>query len=40
MGTLTDRENAILQLAVGTYKYPAARERAAQEQFQLTGVHF
>ena len=40
MGTLTDREKGILKLAVADYKYPAARERQAMEDFQLGPVHF
>lgn len=40
MGTLTDREKGILRLAAATYKYPAARERQAAEEFQLTPVRF
>ena len=40
MGTLTEREKGILRLAVAPYKYPAARERQAAEEFQLTPVRF
>ena len=40
MGTLTDREKGILTLAVAPYKYPAARERKATDQFGLSPVHF
>jgi len=40
MGTLTDREKGILKLAVADYRYPAARERQAMEEFQLGPVHF
>lgn len=40
MDTLTDREKGILRLAVASYKYPAARERQAMEEFQLGPVNF
>lgn len=40
MDTLTDRDKGILKLAVAPYKYPAARERQAQEEFELSAVNF
>ena len=40
MGTLTDRDKRILKLAVAPYKYPAARERQAFEEFKLSPVNF
>lgn len=40
MDTLTDRDKGILKLAVASYKYPAARERQAVEEFQLSPVNF
>lgn len=38
--TLTDRDKAILRLAVDTYRYPAARERQAAQQFGLSPIHY
>lgn len=38
--TLTDREKDMLRLAVETYRYPAARERAATELFGLSPVNY
>lgn len=40
MATLTDRDKAILRLAVAPFKYPAARERQAREHFDLSGTRF
>lgn len=40
MDTLTGRDKAILELAAAPFKYPAARERRAREEFALSGVRF
>lgn len=37
---LTDRETALIDLAAAHYKYPAAREAAAREQFGIGPTAF
>lgn len=38
--TISDQDKALLRLAVAPYKYPAARERAAREEFGISGIRF
>lgn len=38
--TISDQDRAVLSLAVAPYKYPAARERVAREEFGMSGVRF
>lgn len=40
MATLTDRDKELLKLAVEPFKYPAARERRARDDFDLSGTRF
>ena len=40
MDTLTGRDKALIELAAAPFKYPAARERRAREEFDLSGVRF
>jgi len=37
---MTEQDQQILRLAVAPFKYPAARERRAREEFDLSGVRF
>lgn len=37
---MTEHEKRILRLAVAPFKYPAARERRAREEFGVSGVRF
>lgn len=37
---MTEHEKKILKLAVAPFKYPAARERQARDEFGVSGVHF
>ena len=37
---MTEHDQQILRLAVAPFKYPAARERQAREEFDLSGVRF
>jgi hypothetical protein len=40
MATLTDRDKELINLAVAPFKYPAARERKARDEFGLSGTRF
>lgn len=40
MDTLNGRDKALISLAVAQFKYPAARERRAREEFGLSGTRF
>lgn len=37
---MTEVDQRILRLAVAPFRYPAARERRAREEFDLSGVRF
>lgn len=37
---MTEHEKTILTLAVAPFKYPAARERQAREEFGVSGIRF
>ena len=40
MDTLTGRDKDLVRLAAAPFKYPAARERQAREEFDLSGNRF
>jgi hypothetical protein len=40
MATLTDRDKDLINLNVAPFKYPAARERQARDEFGLSGTQF
>ncbi|MDQ0756129.1 DUF3263 domain-containing protein [Arthrobacter sp. B3I4] len=40
MDTLTGRDKGLIRLAAAPFKYPAARERQAREEYALSGTRF
>lgn len=40
MDTLTGRDKSLIELVSAPFKYPAARERLAREELDLSGTRF